>query len=581
MRASGGGRRALAACLAVLAAAWLGLEVAGGGGGPGRAGPPSSPAVLREALLMREFSAWNGLLNALYRDAVSLEPDSSQPKNYLIALTDGVRGSFADFPGSFVLFDGPVAAVRVQLPSWRRVGSLSFNTVEVGGQPPPAVALRHEQADGAVREVALARTEREWKGNVVLAQYAARLEPAARGGELVVRYDNHELAFAFVDELVLDGLGDGRTPAFPALPADLAAWQATHGPAERARVEAATARPLADRELLHALMGEPSSGVDSRLVFLERLAAPGGGALYALALRVDATGVPLLDIVRAFLRVPDRPGRLPLVVLNHQGTTFGAAEPVGLLGRRELGLAEELAGQGVASLAVEMLNGNGFAAAPAGNPRVTYQYHPRWSITGKEADNTRRALSYVLGPEFAADTGVDLDDSRIGAIGYSFGALNSLIFALEDGRYRFVAMSHLENYSRDWDNFAPVFYVPQLTFLRGRDPYPLHVCRLVQSLARDGVAVLASVGDPGLQAHYRECLGPADTGVRIALNPIGKVFTLSERAAFLDFIFERLGIRARAEREGPTYALDEDPAPYRDRDNAWRTSILDNFARAR
>jgi dienelactone hydrolase len=573
----GGGRRWTLGAAAMLVTGWLGLAVAGETAGPGRSAPPSNPAVLREALLMREFSAWNGLLNALYRDAVSLEPDSGQPKNYLIALTDGVRGSFDVFPGSFVLFDGPVAAVRLRLPAWRRVASLAFSAVEVGGQAPPTVALRHEQADGGVREVALTRTEREWKGNVVLAQYAADLEPPARGGELVVRYDNHDLEYAFVDELVLDGLGDRRSPALPAWPRDLAAWQADYGAAERARVDAATARPLADRELLQALLGEPSSAIPTRVVYLDRVAAPEGGTLYALALRVDATGVPTLDVARAFLRVPDRPGRLPLVVLNHQTTVFGAGEPFGLFGRRELALAEELAAQGVASLAVEMLNGNGFPDAPA----AVYQYHPGWSTMGKDLDTTRRVLDYVLGEQFRADTGVDLDSQRVGATGFSWGALATLVGALEDPRYRFVAISHLEDYSKDWDNFASVLFIPQLSFLRGRDPYPLHVCRLVQSLARDGVEVLASVGDPGLQAHYRECLGPADSGVRIALNPIGKVFTLSERVAFLEFLFEQVGVAAPAGRDGPTYALDEDPAPYRDRDNAWRTLILDNFARSR
>jgi hypothetical protein len=156
----------------------------------------------------------------------------------------------------------------------------------------------------------------------------------------------------------------------------------------------------------------------------------------------------------------------------------------------------------------------------------------------------------------------------------------TLVAALEDPRYRFVAIAHLEDYSKDWDNFAHAFFVPQLSFLHGQDPYPLHVCRLVRSLGQDGVAVLASVGDPGLQAHYRECLGPADTGVHVALNPIGKVFTNSARVAFLDFLFERLGIAARADRGvGPTYVLDDAYEPYRDRDNAWRTYIVGRFDR--
>jgi hypothetical protein len=102
---------------------------------------------------------------------------------------------------------------------------------------------------------------------------------------------------------------------------------------------------------------------------------------------------------------------------------------------------------------------------------------------------------------------------------------------------------------------------------------------LIRSLAP--TRVLVTVGDTGLRDHYRECLDPQDRSIAVALNPIGKVFTLPERAATLDFLFEQLGIDARGRREGRTDGMDGSPLEIIERDNRWRTLILDAFQQER
>ncbi|MGH9428454.1 MAG: hypothetical protein ACRD2L_19380, partial [Terriglobia bacterium] len=260
----------------------------------------------------------------------------------------------------------------------------------------------------------------------------------------------------------------------------------------------------------------------------------------------------------------------PLMVLSHQGTVFGADEPIGFLGRSELGLAGEFSQNGVASLMVESFYHNSFREKIPG----LYSYHPQWSATGKEVDNVSRTLTFVLSKAFQKSCDLEFDGRRVGISGFSFGAFNSLICALTDSRFSLLAMSHLENYSKDWDSFAESLYIPQLSFLRKDQPYPLHVSRMLRSLSPR--PVLVSVGDVGLAKHYREHLDKA-TSIQVLNNPIGKVFTFSERAKFMDFIFEHFGITAKGMRLGPIYSLDEDPARYIARENRWRNLLVDGM----
>ncbi|MGH9428452.1 MAG: hypothetical protein ACRD2L_19370, partial [Terriglobia bacterium] len=66
----------------------------------------SNAGLIREGFLVKEFATWNGVLNVISYDRIGLGRSSSQPKDYISKLMDGVRGSFEDFPGSFLLFDG-------------------------------------------------------------------------------------------------------------------------------------------------------------------------------------------------------------------------------------------------------------------------------------------------------------------------------------------------------------------------------------------------------------------------------------------------------------------------------------------
>jgi hypothetical protein len=533
----------------------------------------SNPGMMREAFFLSEFDAWNGVLNLIYYDRLRLGARSAQPRDYLIKLTDGVRGSFEDFPGSFLLFDGSRAEIEIDIPQWQEFGSLKFNAVEVEGERPSSVQLIHWRKGGPVRTLALQRKPVKRKGKVWIVEYATgSADVRLDAGLLILSVDNHNLEFVFLDEIVFDQLSDAQPPALN-FAGDLKQWEQALGPGERQRIQAGRGgETLKDEELLKLLMGRPSSRFDTKLVFMhETRTDDGANSIFSLLLQVDRTGSRALDLARAYLVVPRRvEGGLPLMILSHQGTVFGADEPLGFLGRAELALAGELAQQGVASLVVESFYHNGFRETVPG----LYSYHPHWSVTGKEVDNVSRCLTIVLSDSFQKLFGVKYDSRRIGISGFSFGAFNSLLCALMDSRFSLLAMAHLENYSKDWDSFAEALYIPQLSFLRTEKPYPLHVSRMLRSLTTQ--RVLVSVGDSGLAKHYSEHLEAAKN-IRVLNNPIGKVFTYSERARFVDFIFEGFGIASKAQRNGPAYNLDDDPARYIARENRWRNLLIEKL----
>jgi len=532
----------------------------------------SNPGMLREAFFLTEFNAWNGVLNLIYYDRVRLGRGSAQPRDYLIKLTDGVRGSFEDFPGSFLLFDGSRAEIEIDVPQWQEIGSLKFCAVEVEGERPGSVKLIHRPQGGLSRTVPLSRRPVKRKGRVWIVEYAtAPEETRLDAGLLTLSVDNHNLEFVFLDEVVVDQLSDTQPPAV-SFSGDLKQWEESLGAAERQRIQQRRgSKPVADQELLKLLLGGPTSRFDTKPVFVhETRTDEDATSIFSLLLQVDRTGSRVLDLARAYLVVPRRATDLPLMVLGHQGTVFGAGEPLGFLGRSELAMAGELARHGVASLVVESFYHNAFREKVPG----VYSYHPHWSATGKEVDNVSRCLTFVLSDSFQKTSGVKWDTRRIGAAGFSFGALNSLMCALMDRRFSLLAISHLENYSEDWDSFAESLYIPQLSFLRTEKPYPLHVSRMLRSLSPR--PVLVTVGDTGLAKHYREHLAPV-TSIRVLNNPIGKVFTYSERARFFDFIFQNFGISAKAQQIGPMYSLDDDPARYTARENRWRNLLVEGM----
>ncbi len=530
----------------------------------------SNPGLIREGFLVKEFASWNGVLNLVNYDRIGLGRLSAQPRDYISKLADGVRGSFEDFPGSFLLFDGALAEIVVKIPVWQNLSNLKFSAIELVSQKPSYVQLTHRANSGLTRRIPLSRRVLSRKGKVLIVEYSTAPENAQLDeGAAIVSYFNNSLEFVFIDEIVLDNLSDRRDPAFN-FSGDLGKWREAFEASEYERVrDKFEQRNSDEKELLGLLIGYPSSHFDTKAIFVQETRTGEGDSIYSLLFQVDQTGSPILDVTRAYVVVPKvASGRFPVIVLCHQGTVYGADEPMGFLGRAELSLAGELARNGVASLVVESFYRNGLPE----NGSVVYSHHPHWSVAGKEIENVSRCLTFVLSKTFEKMSGGKFDPARIGISGFSYGAFNSLLCALMDSRFSLVAMAHLENYSKDWDNFAEALYIPQLCFLRKEKHYPLHVSRMLRLLSPKHV--LATVGDEGLAKHYREHLDPTVEKIRVLNNPIGKVFTFSERAVFLDFIYQSFGIQAKAEQIGPTYSLDGDSTKYLARENRWRSLLV-------
>jgi len=298
----------------------------------------------------------------------------------------------------------------------------------------------------------------------------------------------------------------------------------------------------------------------------------GGYTTHSLILAVDDTGNRLIDLVRAWIVVPAKP-RAPvaLVVLPQESDRNAGLEPLGVLGEREMGVAGELARNGVAAAT--------FASIEMGNgaPRVGdyfFAYHPFAGSTAKDVDTVRRLLDLSLDPAFQALAGFAVDPRRVGIWGFSYGAWISLVAGALDERFTAVAFSHFAY--RDEDiapGLSAVLYVPQLACLDGPGAAPLPVSQLLRELAKP---VFAVAPDQHLLASWRR--GIDARLARVVANPYGHLVTRSERAAVLDFFFRTFSIDARAANAGVVHKLPDAPsglAPFVERENRWRTRLID------
>src|SRR5687767_12817348 len=138
------------------------------------------------------------------------------------------------------------------------------------------------------------------------------------------------------------------------------------------------------------------------------------------------------DRMPAYLLVPKRlKGRVPAVICFY-GTTSGAGKEttVGLSGSRpgsppekNRAFAVDIAEAGFVALAPDYLR-DGERIEVGMRPYDTtgfYERFPDWSIHGKDAWDTMRAVDYLQGLEF-------VDPDRIGMLGHSYGG-HSTIFA--------------------------------------------------------------------------------------------------------------------------------------------------------
>ena len=146
------------------------------------------------------------------------------------------------------------------------------------------------------------------------------------------------------------------------------------------------------------------------------------------------------DRMPAYLLIPKHvKGRVPAIVCFY-GTTSGAGKEttVGLSGgrpgsapERNRAFAIDMAEAGFVAFAADYLR-DGERVKPGRRPYDTtdfYEQFPEWSIHGKDAWDTSRAIDYLQTLDF-------VDGDRIGMVGHSYGGHSTIFTAALDERIR-------------------------------------------------------------------------------------------------------------------------------------------------
>jgi dienelactone hydrolase len=146
------------------------------------------------------------------------------------------------------------------------------------------------------------------------------------------------------------------------------------------------------------------------------------------------------DRMPAYLLVPKkRKGRVPAVVCFY-GTTGGAGKEttVGLSGpkpgtppERNRAFAVDMAEAGFVAFAADYLR-DGERVKPGRRPYDTtdfYEEHADWSVHGKDAWDTMRAIDYLQALDF-------VDPDRIGMVGHSYGGHSTIFTAALEPRIK-------------------------------------------------------------------------------------------------------------------------------------------------
>jgi hypothetical protein len=360
-------RRALAALLVAAGMPACGAE------------RPAGPTVNHYAMEYAWGSPWGGPLEAMLGGDVRLDASSSQPKGFVSKLYDGNAGALADPTGSFLIFDGPRAAVRVRIPAWREVGSVAVYVLEAAGATQASLGATFTKPGSAPARVEFERRVMGRQAGLVHVEYRSTRKEALSAGELLVTYENTDLGSAFVGEVALDGLA--ATPS---------AWPDPAPPG-------------------------------SRLLYWRRWDAH-GARLHALLIKAAATGGKDRDVAPAWVAHPLGADRkpLPLVVLvADPDTPQGALELLGFAGRPEWALAPRLVEAGLAVLVVDP------ARATRAAPVRDEEYAAR----------VEAALAQVLDGAFARQGAVAIDRDRVGM--WAYGKASSVArVAGSRGRYR-------------------------------------------------------------------------------------------------------------------------------------------------
>ncbi|MCB9766833.1 MAG: dienelactone hydrolase family protein [Candidatus Omnitrophica bacterium] len=135
--------------------------------------------------------------------------------------------------------------------------------------------------------------------------------------------------------------------------------------------------------------------------------------------------------VAAYLLVPDNlEGEHPGIIAFHQTTEEGKNEPAGLAGRESLHFGTELVRRGYVVLIPDSITAGERIDPPgAFHTAAHYRRHSNTSAMGKMIQDGRVAISVLQSFDF-------VDGDRIGTIGHSLGAEESLFVAAFDDRVK-------------------------------------------------------------------------------------------------------------------------------------------------
>jgi len=179
----------------------------------------------------------------------------------------------------------------------------------------------------------------------------------------------------------------------------------------------------------------------------------------------------------AYLLVPHGlTGRAPAVLCCHQTVACGKREPVGLEGKSTLAYAHHLAQRGYVTLAPDCITAGERVSdlGPYDTGRF-YQKHPGWSAVGKMIWDHQRALDYLCGLD-------SVDPHRLGCIGHSLGAHNTMFLAAFDRRVKAAVAScgyepiRASNRPLCWCRDRWFIYIKKLRpyILKRRIPFDFH-----------------------------------------------------------------------------------------------------------
>lgn len=538
------------------------------------------PDLIRTAMPYRWGSPWGGILDALHGNNIRINPASSPTRTYMTKLYDGQIGTFNNWPGEYCIFDGQDAVIDITIPKGQSINSISFSVIEIEDKPKSVAFASYNNS-----RLELSRKVVDRKGKALVVNYFND-HISLEEGILTLHYKSNYIQSVFMDEIVINNLGikpsdfyiNNRVKVDTSVSVNatintIELWKAN------SRTNQCENLPKNFSELgikrrIKELLGKPEQVMASNLVYHSTVKFD-DITFYPFVLQVDRTGERFIDTVRAWLIVPNNiKGKLPLAVLNHQGHIYAGTENIGFLGEQSIAFVGDLAKLGVASLVIEAYQ----HANANSNKSDLFEFHPRWSMTGKDLDNIERGLDFVLSKRFEKLTGVAIDKEKIANWGFSFGSWNSLLSGLLDDRYKTVTFSSFHYRSKDIvRGFSTALYMPLLACFENSQTLPISMPELMNSYGQKHVMAVAP--DVELSEAWREKVG-SKNNINIVAHPYGHLVTETEKKSLINFILKSFNIDKQLVSTGPKHDLitsRDGMKEYLKRDADWREKILRAF----